>query len=166
MANLRNRLFVGSVIAAILAAFGWTTPAWAPAPGTGGNSIVTSTKLPLSGIFRVPPDPCVPAGENVSLAGEVHVVTKVEPTIIRQVHLNMAGVDGVGQTSGSMYIGTGSNKFVNLPSDPCITVPANFTLETTNGCASVPLPVIAELCFATDGTLLPQSSSVSIGAPS
>jgi hypothetical protein len=120
--------------------------------------------LSLQGIFHVPPDPCLPAtGEDVPLAGEVHVVTVAGPGVVAQIHLNMAGVQGTGQTSGSLYIGTGSNNFVNLPPDPCITVPANFTLETTNGCASVPLPVTAGLCFASDGTLLPQSSSVSIG---
>jgi hypothetical protein len=92
------------------------------------------------------------------------VVTKAGPSIIAEVHLNMAGVDGVGQTSGSAYIGTGSNKFVNLPPDPCISVQANFTLETTNGCASVPLPVTAGLCFAPDGTLQPPpQSTVSVG---
>jgi hypothetical protein len=163
MPNLRNRLSVAGAIAVSLVAFGWTTPAWAP---TCGSCTTTSALLPLQGVFHTPPEPCVPAGEDVSLAGEVHVVTKAGPGVIAEIHLNMAGVDGVGQTSGSMYIGTGSNKFVNIPPQPCISVQANFTLETTNGCASVPLPVTAGLCFAGDGTLLPQSSSVSIGGVS
>jgi hypothetical protein len=162
---MRNqRIWLLAAVSAV--AFGWASPAWVTPPGHsgGGGSIVTSLLLPLQGIFRLPTDPCVPAGEDVALAGEVHVVTKTEPSIIRQIHLNMAGVDGVGQTSGSTYIGTGSNKFVDLPSDPCISVQANFTLETTNGCASVPLPVTATLCFAKDGTLLPSpQSTVSVG---
>jgi hypothetical protein len=78
----------------------------------------------------------------------------------------MAGVDGIGQTSGNTYIGTGSTKLVNLPSDPCTTVEANFTLETTDGCAGVPLPATAGLCFDSGWKLLPQSSTVSIGGPS
>jgi hypothetical protein len=78
----------------------------------------------------------------------------------------LAGVDGVGQTSGNAYVGTGSTKLVNLPSDPCITVDAAFTLETTDGCTSVPLPVTAGLCFDSSWKLLPQSSTVSVGAPS
>jgi len=160
MAHRQNWLSVAGLAAVALIAFGWTTPAWAP---TCWSCTTTSALLPLQGIFHVPPDPCVPAGENVPLAGEVHVVTKAGPGVISQIHLNMAGVDGVGQTSGSMYIGTGSVNLVNVPPEPCITVPANFTVETTNGCASVPLPATAELCYATDGTLLPQSSSVSIG---
>jgi hypothetical protein len=110
----------------------------------------------------LPGDPCVPAGEDVSLVGKVHVVTKAGPSVIAEIHLNMAGVDGVGQTSGSRYIGTGSNKFVNFPSGPIVPVEANFTLETTNGCASVPLPLTFELVFGSDGTLLPQST-VSVG---
>ena len=124
---------------------------------------MTSALLPLQGTIGHPPDPCVPTGENVSLAGQVHVVTKASPASIAEIHLNMAGVDGVGQTSGNAYIGTGSRKLVNLPPEPCITVEADFTLETTDGCASVPLPVTAGLCFDSSGKLLPQSSSVSIG---
>jgi hypothetical protein len=131
-----------------------------------GGQTVTSALLPLQGTVSLPGDPCIPTGENTSLSGEMHVVTKASPAVIAEIHLNMAGVDGVGQTSGNTYIGTGSTKLVNLPSDPCITVGANFTLEKTNGCASVPLPVTVGLCFDSGSKLLPQSSSVSIGGPS
>jgi hypothetical protein len=126
---------------------------------------VTSALLPLQGTVGLPGDPCLPAGETVSLAGEVHVVTKASPAAIAEIHMNMAGVDGVGQTSGNNFIGTGSAKLVNLPADPCITIGTAFTLEKTDGCASVPLPVTAGLCFDSNWKLLPQSSSVSIGAP-
>jgi hypothetical protein len=74
----------------------------------------------------------------------------------------MAGVDGVGQTTGNMYIGTGSNKVLGvqlipnqLPSSP---IRANFTLEPTNGLASVPLHLAFELVPNSDGTLLPSST--------
>ena len=157
MRNLRIWL----LIAVPLIAFAWTTPAWAPrCPGC----TVTSLLLPLEGIVSTPGDPCVPTGEDVTLAGEVHVVTQARPNFVAMIHLNMAGVDGTGQTSGSLYIGTGSNKFIGIqfPSEPCAPNPirANFTLETTNGCASVPLPLTAQLCFAADGTLLPESTIV------
>jgi hypothetical protein len=93
------------------------------------------------------------------------VVTKVGLNFVTDIHLNMAGVDGVGQTSGSLYIGTGSNKLVDVivqPQPPPNRVQASFTLETTNGCASVPLLLTFELVFGTDGALLPQST-VSVG---
>jgi hypothetical protein len=121
----------------------------------------------LSGTFFYPPIPIFP-GENVSLAGDVHVVTHVGPNFIADIHLNMAGVDGIGQTTGDMYIGTGSNKVLAVQLVPNGVPPrpvrANFTLETTNGLASVPLPLTFELMLGSDGTLLPSpSSTVSIG---
>jgi hypothetical protein len=160
MPHMRRQVAVAGAVAVSLATFVWATPAWAP---NCPSCTTTSLMLPLEGIFSSASDPCVPAGELVSLAGEVHVVTRAAPGFIEQIHLNLAGVDGVGQTSGNMYIGTGSNKLTNLlRTDPCTPVQTNFTLEKTDGCASVPLPVSANLCFARDGTLL-QSSSVSIG---
>jgi hypothetical protein len=71
-----------------------------------------------------------------------------------------ASVLGTGQTSGNLYIVTGSTKFIGLqfPPGPVVPVVANFMLETTNGCASVPLPLSFGLSFASDGTLLPESS--------
>jgi hypothetical protein len=161
MRNRREFLTGASSVAVTLAALGWARPARAAACPICKT---TSLLLPLSGTFFHPRDPCVQAGENVALAGDVHVVTKVGQGFVVDLHLNMAGVDGTGQTSGSLYIGTGSNKFIGIqfPSEPCAPNPirANFTLETTNGCASVPLPLTAQLCFAADGTLLPESTIV------
>ena len=118
---------------------------------------------PLEGIVSTPGDPCVPTGEDVTLAGEVHVVTQARPNFVAMIHLNMAGVEGTGQTRRNMYIGTGADRLLNLqPGDPCFPLQANFTLEKTDGCASVPLPVTARLCLAGDGTLL-SSSTVSVG---
>jgi len=156
MRNLRIWL----LIAVPLIAFAWTTPAWAPrCPGC----TVTSLLLPLEGIVSTPGDPCVPTGEDVTLAGEVHVVTQARPNFVAMIHLNMAGVEGTGQTRRNMYIGTGADRLLNLqPGDPCFPLQANFTLEKTDGCASVPLPVTARLCLAGDGTLL-SSSTVSVG---
>ena len=87
MRNLR----IWVLVAAAVAVFGWALPAWAGGPTPGGNRIVTSLLLPLQGIFRHPTDPCVPAGENVALAGEVHAVTKAGPGVIdgiKQEQLN------------------------------------------------------------------------------
>ena len=67
--------------------------------------------LPDVSIFFVQPGPCVPSGEYVSLGGEVHVVTLVRQGMVTDIHLNLAGVQGIGQTTGNLYIGTGSQKF-------------------------------------------------------
>jgi hypothetical protein len=70
------------------------------------------------------------------------------------------------KTSGSTYIGNGSNKLPGvqlIPNQfPPSPIRANFTLETTNLCASVSLPLTFELVPGSDGTLLPQST-VSVG---
>lgn len=127
--------------------------------------VLSNTQLALAGSFRFPPDPCLTTGESVSLSGNVHVVTKVDPTtFVGNLHLNMAGVNGVGQTSGDLYIGIGSNKRVGIAIPPGPKVfTATFTLEPTNGCASVPLPLKFTLNFNSDGTLNAAASSVSVG---
>jgi hypothetical protein len=153
MHNRRDFLMVAGSAGASLAMLGWPRPVRANACSICQT---TSLLLPLSGALFLPPSPCVPAGENVSIIGDVHAVTKVSSDWSFDLYLNMAGVDGVGQLSGSRYIGTGSNKFIGLlPPNPCN---AAFTLETTNGCASVPLPVTFQPVFASDGTLLPAST--------
>ena len=78
----------------------------------------------------------------------------------------MAAVSGVGQTTGNMYIGTGSNRFLSVQLTPNHQYPggpvrANFNLEPTDGCASGSLSLIFELVPGSDGTLLP-SSTVSV----
>jgi hypothetical protein len=153
---------VGAVVALAL---GWASPAWAP-PCT--YCTTSGLMLPLSGLVFVPPNPCIgTAGESVSLVGDVHAVTKVGLNFVADVHLNMAGVNGVGQTTGNMYIGTGSNRFLGvqlipnqLPGGP---IRASFTLEPTDGCASVPLPLTFELVPSSDGTLQ-TSSTASVAA--
>jgi len=63
------------------------------------------------------------AGDQVSLAGDVHVVTLVRQGMLTEIHLNMAGFQGIGQTTDNLYIGTGSQKFSNL-AQPLTDVPA------------------------------------------
>jgi hypothetical protein len=160
MHNRRNFLAAAGSVGVAIAALGWTRPAWALlCPGCKTTSIL----LPLAGAIFFPPNPCVPAGENVALAGDVHVVTKVGPNFLTNVHLNMAGVQGTGQTSGGLYIGTGSQKFVGVqfPFAPAAPVPlqAIFTLEATNGCASLPFVVTFTAAFSSDGTLLSESTA-------
>lgn len=157
MNDRRSFLLTTGATAMTLARFGGTSPVLA---ATAAAFKTTSLLLPLSDVFFEPPNPCVAAGENVPLAGNVHVVTTFPPEpFLRTVniYLNMAGVQGTGQTSGSLYIGTGSNKLIGVayPPEPFL---ANFALEPTDGCASVTLPLSFNLVFASDGTLLPESS--------
>jgi hypothetical protein len=156
-----------ALAALLLLALGWATPAGAQ--DVGPTKPVTTSlllSLPTGSIFSVSPGPCVPQGEQVSLAGDVHVVTLVRQGMLTEIHLNMAGFQGIGQTTGNLYIGTGSQKFTNL-AQPLTDVPAvqgNFTLEHTEGCASDTLPITAHLSFDTAGNLLSRSF-ISAGSP-
>jgi hypothetical protein len=154
------------VAALLLLALGWAAPAGAQdvAPT---KPVTTSLllSLPTGSIFSVAPGPCMPAGDQVSLAGDVHVVTLVRQGMLTEIHLNMAGFQGMG-TSGNLYIGTGSQKFSNL-AQPVTDVPAvqaNFTLEHTDGCASDQLPITAHLSFDAAGNLLSRTF-IGLGIP-
>lgn len=160
-------LRAAGMAAVVVLAVGWASPAWAP---NCSSCKTTSLLLPLSGMFFFPPDPCILAGENVSLTGTVHVVTTdvvpgpISGTFLTDIHLNMAGVKGEGATTRNMYIGMGSQKFMNIdivPGPPVI-LQGIFMLEPTNRCASVPLPLTFHLMFGSDGTLL-TSSTVMVG---
>lgn len=126
-----------------------------PAAQTKTTSLLLS--LPNGSIVGIPPGPCAPS-EGVVLGGDTHVVTQVRSDGV-DVHLNTAGIQGTGLSTGNMYIGTGSQKLTfATPPDPNTPVNANFTLEHTDGCASTPLGLSFSLSFASDGTLLPSSS--------
>jgi hypothetical protein len=158
MRHRRYWLRAVGVAAVVVLAFSWTSSACAPnCPGCRTTSLL----LPLSGTVFYPPGPVFP-GENVALAGDVHVVTNVGLNFVTEVHLNMAGVAGVGQTTGNIYIGTGSNKVMGVqlvPNQfPPSPVRTNFTLEPTNGLVSVPFHLAFELVPNSDGTLLPSST--------
>lgn len=134
----------------------------AAGPAAAQSKPVTTSlilSLPAGSIFFIPPGPCVPVGEPVALAGDVHVVTKASQGLVTEIHLNTAGMQGTGQSTGNMYVGTGSQKFTNLSNPPESDMPvnANFTLEHTDGCASDSLGLSFDLGFASDGTLLASS---------
>ena len=166
MQNRRYWLQTAGVTAVVVLALGSASPAWAP---NCSSCKTTSLFLRLSGISFYPPVPVVPAGENVLLDGEVHVVAHVTAVVsgnfLADLHLNMAGVDGIGQTTGNMYIGIGSTKFLDVAWPPGPIVPPNpirasFSLEPTNRGGSVPLVLDFGLRFGTDGTLLPSSTVI------
>ena len=127
--------------------------------------VLSNADLPIATIFPYSPGTGLPGGEFVPLSGRVHVVTEVDPTTsVGTLHLNLAGVSGVGQSSGDLYIGLGTNEQVGVTvaSGPNVFT-AIFTLEPTDGCASVPLPVKFTLDFNGDGTLNVAASSVMVG---
>lgn len=127
--------------------------------------VSSNANLPLATIFRYSPGAGLPGGESVPLSGRVHVVTEVNPTTsVGNLHLNLAGLSGVGQSSGDLYIGLGTNEQVGVTvaSGPNVFT-STFTLEPTDGCASVPLPVKFTLNFNGDGTLNAATSSATVG---
>ena len=160
MKDVRGWLRVRALAAVAVLASGWASPAWAPTcPGCS----ITNVKLPLADTFFFPPAPCVSAGEDVSLIGEVHVVTVARPNstggLEANIYLNMAGVTGLGLTTRDMYIGTGANKFVVATAAPgSADFSVLFTLEPTNGCGGVPLPLRFTLDFGSDGGLMADSA--------
>lgn len=165
MNDRRAFLLTAGSAALTLATLGWKSSA--ALANTTPTPVATSLLLPLAGVFLFPPQPlfCNTQGEGVVLAGDIHVVTQVfwpaDPGLGRTVniYLNIAAAPCTGHASGSLYIGSGSAKLIGLafPPDTVLCVP-DFTLEPTNGCASVPLPLNVQLVFASDGTLLPESS--------
>ena len=124
MQNRRGWLRVAGVGAIVALALGLASPAW---PQNCSKCKTTNLFLPLSGLFSWPGDPILPSGENVLLTGDVHVVARVEAVVggqfLTDVYLNTAGVTGAGQTTGGMYIGTGSSKFVNVAYPPTPVIP-------------------------------------------
>jgi hypothetical protein len=149
----------------LLFALGGVMPAGAQEVAPSTKPVTTSLllSLPTGSIFSVSPGPCVPSGEQVSIAGDVHVVTLVRQGMLMDIHLNMAGVQGTGQTTGNLYIGTGTQKSSNLGQpigglEGPEEVQPNFTLEHTDGCASDQFGLTFDLAFGSDGTLLPSST--------
>jgi hypothetical protein len=110
-----------------------------------------STLVPLTGTVAVSGDRCVPAGESVTISSG----SKVQVVAVRvgkasgnapnphNIHTNMAGVMGVGETTGDDYIGQGSHRFTDVtqPINGTLTLCATYRLVHTNGCAHSPLPV-------------------------
>ena len=126
--------------------------------------VLSNADLPLAITFPYSPGARLPGGEFVPLSGRVHVVTEVDPTTaVGNLHLNLAGVSGVGQSSGDLYIGLGTNEQVGVTvaSGPNVFT-GSFTLEPTDGCAGVPLPLKLTLNFNGDGTLNAAASSVMV----
>ena len=157
MRTRRYWLQAAAVTAILMLTTGWASPAWADCP----TCKTTSLFLPVSGVFFFPPNPIIPAGEEVLLTGEVHVVAHVTAMVggnfITDLHINMAGLVGTGQTTGNMYVGTGSNKFLDVawpphPVSPPTPIQATFSLESTNRGGSVPLLLDIALVFGPDGT--------------
>ena len=79
---------------------------------TSTKPVTSSVLLPVlasgpKSTVVVWPGPCMPtvSTERVSLTGNLHVVTLVRQGMLTEVHLNIAGVQGIGQTTGNLYIG-------------------------------------------------------------
>jgi hypothetical protein len=100
--------------------------------------------------------PCT--GEYVVLSGNVHVVTLVQPSDnTADIYFNAADISGMGQTSGTLYLAIGAahlaNQSVTLPGTFASSSLVSLTLQPTNGCASVALPLGFSLTFDSLGNL-------------
>lgn len=159
-AEMRNWVLGGALV---LPALVWTLAA------AGDNLCITcvssQAQLALTGSFAFPPGLCIPAGELVPLSGNVHIITRVNPkSFVGNLQISLAGVSGIGQTSRDLYIGVGTSKRAGTAIPPGRnTFTATFTLESTNGCASVPLPLKFTLNFNGNGTLNGTASTISVG---
>lgn len=133
---------------------------------TSTKPVTSSVLLPVlasgpESTVVVSPGPCMPtvSTERVSLTGNLHVVTLVRQGMLTEVHLNIAGVQGIGQTTGNLYIGTGSQKLsyaatpIPVGNSSLQLPPASFTLEHTDGCAADTLFVLVNLNFNTAGEI-------------
>lgn len=130
------------------------------APAGDNGAVVSHLMIPLTGTFSLPPNPCVTSGESVTLAGNVHVVTILNRSGKLFVHLNLANVVGTGQATGDTYIGVGAHNYPPAPlSSSELVLNHNFRLQSTEGCASQPLPITVTLDFASNGHVEPAPAS-------
>lgn len=138
------------------------------APASERGAVVSHLMIPLTGTFSEPPDPCLTSGETVAFTGTVHVVTILHRNGKLFAHLNLANVVGTGQTTGDTYIGVGAQNYppVTLSSSQLV-LQHEFRLQSTQGCASQPLPVTVTLDLAADGHVepAPVSSATITPAP-
>jgi hypothetical protein len=146
--------------AAVIAIIGM--PAMLPAAalaGQGTGAIVSHLMIPLTGTISLPPDPCVPAGEPVSFTGDVHAVAILHRNGALFVHLNLADVVGTGASTGDTYLGVGAHNFPHQSFSAQLVLQHDFRLQSTEGCASQPLPVTVTLAFGGNGRVLPAPAS-------
>jgi hypothetical protein len=131
-----------------------------PVPAAGIGAVVSHLMIPLTGTFSEPPDPCLTSGESVAFTGNVHVVTILRRDGSLFVHLNLANVTGTGQASGDTYIGVGAHNYPPAPlASSQLALHHDFRLQSTEGCASQPLPITVTLDFSGNGHVEPSPAS-------
>lgn len=140
----------------------------------GSSKVTTSIKTTLTGSFFLDTGD-QSSSEWIDFSGDVHLVVQaippnpITPPSPIRVHVNMAGVTGVGRTSGQHFVLNGSENFeadgdipntLDLqgtyrlgPTPPPITqgpnpppiVPINFTVQVDeNGIATSALATVGE----------------------
>lgn len=140
----------------------------------GSSKVTTSIKTTLTGSFFLNTGD-QSSSEQIDFSGDVHLVVQaipptpvVPPTSIR-VHVNMAGVSGVGRTSGQQFVLNGSENFeadgdvpntldlqgsyrlsptpppISQSPNPPPIVPINFTIQVDeNGIATSAVATVDE----------------------
>jgi hypothetical protein len=138
------------------------------APVATADAVTTSLFAPLTGEVTVSTD-------VLSVTGSVHVVTRCAssiPTDPCQIHVNLVGVEGEGQTTGLLYIAVGAG-FVELPPNPIVPVTLLVALLPVGTPGLPPNPILPDelmrvtlqLAFDTAGTLLSVQAVASTPGP-
>ena len=130
------------------------------------GAVVSHLMIPLTGTFSLPSNPCVTSGESVTFTGNVHVVTILRRDGKLFVHFNIANAVGTGQTTGDTYIAAGAHNYPPAPlSSSEVVLNHDFRLQSTQGCASQPLPITVTLDFASSGHVEPSPASSATVTP-
>lgn len=99
------------VMAVIL--LGWAAPGWAPNCPSGCRPTTTNIHLVLDDILQLP----LVGGQTdpIPLTGNVHVMTHATPaqggTFDVRILVNLHGVGGVGELTGTPYVAVGAARF-------------------------------------------------------
>jgi len=132
---------------------------------TAAQAVTSKLKVPFVGVVDVP----LPDGstETVPLTGAIHVTSvlaPVDPCRCR-IEVNLVGVSGSGDVTGSHYELIGADNVLQPDGPPTAPVEFDFLLVSGGGCATcVPpnpteppdpiLPLRATLQFAFNGAVL------------
>ena len=102
-----------AVLVMVALVLGWAAPGWAPNCPSGCRPTTTSLHLLLDDILNL--DLLTGQTDPIPLTGDVHVVIHATPatggTFDIRVLVNLNGVGGVGELTGTSYFAVGAARF-------------------------------------------------------
>jgi hypothetical protein len=159
------------VLVMVALALGWATPGWAPNCPSGCRPTTTNIHLVLDDILHL----SLADGltDPIPLTGNVHVVAHATPatggTFDVRVLVNLHGVGGVGELTGTSYVAVGAERFEGQDVAPSThhEIIGAFALETLAPPDPVvpPNPVLllrVQLSFQADGTVVEPTVAVHV----